>query len=143
MMFCLVSLDWPEPCCAGLLGAGRGDGSCAAPPFRADPADLAWPEGCPAWASCCTEYGYCHPRASWDQQLFRDCNGESNGSQLPPDTLQAEAEAGGELSGELALPALPAQDSAPPLSVIDNLLAEADTEYDDPPLNGLYLAPGE
>merc|ERR1719278_2305513 len=79
-----------------LLGFGRGLGSCPAPPFRTDPADLAWPEGCPDWASCCTEYGYCHPRASRDQQLFRDCNGESNGSQLPPDTLQAEAEAGGE-----------------------------------------------
>ena len=49
---------------AGLLGAGSGDGSCAASPFRTSEAELAWPEGCPAWASCCTEYGYCHPLVS-------------------------------------------------------------------------------
>lgn len=49
---------------AGLLGAGTGDGSCAASPYRAAEAELAWPEGCPEWAACCTEYGYCHPRVS-------------------------------------------------------------------------------
>ena len=132
-----------EPGQAGLLGAGQGDGSCAAPPFRADTADLAWPGGCPAWASCCTEYGYCHPRASWEQQLFRDCNGESNGSQLPPDTILAEAEAAGELSVEVTEVAAEASAevlvAAPPLPVIDNFVAE----YDTPPLNGLYQAPGE
>ena len=49
---------------AGLLGAGTGDGSCAASPYRAAEAELAWPQGCPEWAACCTEYGYCHPRVS-------------------------------------------------------------------------------
>ena len=156
LVFCLVCL---VPGQAGLLGAGQGDGSCPAPPFRADTADLAWPEGCPAWASCCTEYGYCHPRTSWEQELFRDCNGESNGSQLPPDTIQAEAEAVGELAVEeaeevevaeeteveVAEVALTAEESgevlvaAPPLPVIDNYVAD----YDAPPLTGLYLAPAE
>ena len=51
-------------CEGGLLGAGTGDGSCAASPYRAAEEDLAWPEGCPGWAECCTEYGYCHPRVS-------------------------------------------------------------------------------
>ena len=36
------------PVAGGLLGAGRGPGSCSAPPFRAD--SLAWPAGCPAYA---------------------------------------------------------------------------------------------
>merc|ERR1712062_273038 len=146
LVFSLVCL---EPGQAGLLGAGEGDGSCAAPPFRADTADLAWPSGCPAWASCCTEYGYCHPRSSWEEKLFRDCNGESNGIELPPDTLlaEAEAEAGDSLSAELPLPA-ETEDTgedlvvAPPLPVIDNLVTEYDTDY-TPPLNGLYQAPGE
>ena len=83
LLLSLTCLTCLVPGEAGLLGAGRGDGSCAAPPFRADTADLAWPGGCPAWAPCCTEYGYCHPRAGWEQELFRDCNGESNGLDLP------------------------------------------------------------
>ena len=143
LLLSLTCLTCLVPGEAGLLGAGRGDGSCAAPPFRADTADLAWPGGCPAWASCCTEYGYCHPRAGWEQELFRDCNGESNGSQLPPDTLQAEAEAGGELSVVTLEDSASAEVllAAPPLPVIDNFVAEAD--YDTPPLNGLYLASGE
>merc|ERR1712029_312713 len=90
-LLCLVSLSD-----AGLLGAGSGDGSCAASPFRTSEAELAWPEGCPAWASCCTEYGYCHPQESWEAKMFRDCNGESNGIELPEDTLLAEAAANGE-----------------------------------------------
>lgn len=40
-----------------LLGAGSGRGSCAAPPFRA--AEVHWRFGCPPFASCCTEFGYC------------------------------------------------------------------------------------
>ena len=142
-VLCLVCLELGQ---AGLLGAGQGDGSCAAPPFRAATADLAWPDGCPAWASCCTEYGYCHPRSSWLQELFRDCNGESNGIPLPSDTLQAEAEAAGEPSGELAPPAEETAEvllAAPPLPVLDNLVGGGYAEYDAPPLNGLYLAPGE
>ena len=63
---------------AGLLGAGdlqhclhagragmgsaavTGEGSCKAPPYRAE--TVAWPEGCPDHAPCCSEYGYCHAR---------------------------------------------------------------------------------
>ena len=49
---------------AGLAGmgsaAGTGEGSCKAPPYRAE--TVAWPEGCPDYAPCCSEYGYCHAR---------------------------------------------------------------------------------
>ena len=69
---------------SSLLGFGRGLGSCPAPPFRTDSADLAWPEGCPDFAPCCSEYGYCQTRESWELgTIFRDCNGESNGLDLP------------------------------------------------------------
>ena len=72
------------PLVSSLLGAGLGLGSCPAPPFRTDPADLAWPDGCPDWASCCSEYGYCQTRETWELgTVFRDCNGESNGLDLP------------------------------------------------------------
>ena len=40
--------------------AGTGEGSCKAPPYRAE--TVAWPEGCPDHAPCCSEYGYCHAR---------------------------------------------------------------------------------
>ena len=40
-----------------LLGAGSGRGSCASPPFRAS--EVHWRFGCPPFASCCTELGYC------------------------------------------------------------------------------------
>ena len=49
---------------AGCLGAGVGAGSCPAAPFRAPIDDIDHTEGCPAWAECCTEYGFCHPRVS-------------------------------------------------------------------------------
>ena len=39
---------------------GIGAGSCAAFPFRADSLDLDHDGGCPRWAECCTEFGYCH-----------------------------------------------------------------------------------
>ena len=39
---------------------GTGAGSCAAFPFRADSLDLDHVGGCPRWAECCTEFGYCH-----------------------------------------------------------------------------------
>ena len=69
---------------SSLLGFGRDLGSCPAPPFRTDPADLAWPEGCPDFAPCCSEYGYCQTRETWELgTIFRDCNGESNGLDLP------------------------------------------------------------
>merc|ERR1719402_1283948 len=83
-------------CSGGLLGAGEGEGSCTAAPFRTEEAKLKWKSGCPAWAPCCSEYGYCQARASWEAGLFRDCNGESNGTPLPAETLAAEAAAAGE-----------------------------------------------
>ena len=52
---------------SGLLGAGAGPGSCLAPPFRADLDTVAWPEACPAWAPCCSEYGFCQTRS--DQEI--------------------------------------------------------------------------
>merc|ERR1719447_2788356 len=61
-------------CHAGLLGAGTGEGSCAAAP-------------------CCSEYGYCQPEASWHAGAFRDCNGLSNGRPLAPEAIAAENEA--------------------------------------------------
>merc|ERR1711881_29115 len=88
---------------AGLLGAGEGEGSCAAAPFRTDEADLKWKSGCPGWAPCCSEYGYCQPKASWEAGLFRDCNGESNGTPLPAETLAAEAAASGKSTATAAV----------------------------------------
>merc|ERR1719458_1220363 len=61
-------------CHGGLLGAGTGEGSCAAAP-------------------CCSEYGYCQPEASWHAGAFRDCNGVSNGRPLAPEAIAAENEA--------------------------------------------------
>jgi len=84
----------------GCLGAGSGTGSCAAAPFRTPTEELDHLDGCPGWAECCTEYGFCHPKASWDAALFRDCNGESNGAALPPETLAAEAVCSGEAGEE-------------------------------------------
>ena len=73
----------------GLLGAGTGQGSCAAPPFRAT--SVNWPNGCPEFAPCCSEYGYCQTREAWKLGgTFRDCNEESNGLELPFQLLQAE-----------------------------------------------------
>ena len=54
------------PSLAGLLGAGEGEGSCAAPPFRAR--YVKWSGGCPGFAPCCTEYGYCRPLVRWGIQ---------------------------------------------------------------------------
>ena len=48
----------------GCLGAGTGAGSCPAAPFRAEEADIDHKSGCPSYAECCTEYGYCHPKVS-------------------------------------------------------------------------------
>merc|ERR1711970_313084 len=78
-------------CHAGLLGAGTGEGSCAAAPFRA--LAVKWPLGCPASAPCCSEYGYCQPEASWHAGAFRDCNGVSNGRPLAPEAIAAENDA--------------------------------------------------
>merc|ERR1712228_1091218 len=46
----------------GLLGAGKGEGSCPAAPFRTEESDLKYTKSCPEWAECCTEYGYCQPK---------------------------------------------------------------------------------
>merc|ERR1711936_183842 len=73
---------------AGLLGAGAGDGSCGAVPYRA--VTVQWVAGCPEYASCCSEYGYCRAREEWQAGGFRDCNGESNATPLPADTIIAE-----------------------------------------------------
>merc|ERR1712066_787479 len=78
-------------CHGGLLGAGTGEGSCAAAPFRA--LAVKWPLGCPASAPCCSEYGYCQPESSWHAGAFRDCNGVSNGRPLAPEAIAAENEA--------------------------------------------------
>merc|ERR1712123_463613 len=74
---------------AGLLGAGTGHGSCAAFPFRTD--DIDHVGGCPRYAECCTEFGYCHGRESWEAGYFRDCNGKSNGQPLPGTVIRLEA----------------------------------------------------
>jgi len=75
-----------------LLGAGTGLGSCAAPPYRAT--KVHWVYGCPPFASCCTELGFCRSQAEWEAGDFRDCNGITNGRPLPDETLKAEAKAG-------------------------------------------------
>merc|ERR1719270_2673698 len=91
---------------AGCLGAGTGAGSCPAAPFRALTEEIDHKSGCPGYAECCTEYGYCHPKSSWEAGYFRDCNGESNGQDLPLETIQAEKICSGEvLEEEAVLPA--------------------------------------
>merc|ERR1712133_324037 len=86
----VILLSYTASCYAGLLGAGHGEGSCAAAPFRTPIEALKWPAGCPAGAECCTEYGYCRPQAEWLAKQFRDCNGVSNGIPLPLDVIDAE-----------------------------------------------------
>merc|ERR1719285_101459 len=76
-----ILLSVSASCHAGLLGAGTGEGSCAAAPFRA--VAVKWPLGCPEYSPCCTEYGYCRGADEWAAGGFRDCNGISNGLPLP------------------------------------------------------------
>merc|ERR1712183_889419 len=75
-------------CHAGLLGAGTGEGSCPAAPFRAGA--VKWVGGCPSTHPCCSEYGFCQIEENWRAGVFRDCNGVSNGTPLPPDAFAAE-----------------------------------------------------
>merc|ERR1711872_139584 len=89
----VVVVTLTASCHAGLLGAGTGEGSCPAAPFRSDAGLLKWPLGCPAGAECCTEYGYCRSQAEWAAGAFRDCNGVSNGRPLAADAIAAENEA--------------------------------------------------
>merc|ERR1719512_656103 len=102
----VLLLSAAASCQAGLLGAGHGEGSCAAAPFRTPVEALKWPAGCPPGAECCTEYGYCRPYPEWVGGNFRDCNGKSNGKPLPPDTIAAEAAAaaGGDPAALVAAP---------------------------------------
>jgi len=103
----LVSLT--ASCHAGLLGAGYGEGSCAAAPFRTNAGSLKWPLGCPEGNECCSEFGYCKSKSQWLAGNFRDCNGVSNGRPLEPAAIAAEnaAAARGDTSaaGLLVVPA--------------------------------------
>merc|ERR1712088_1292113 len=76
---------------AGLLGAGQGAGSCPAFPNRTPTTDLDHVAGCPRYAECCSEFGYCHPKDSWVAGYFRDCNGQSNGQALEGGVIRLEA----------------------------------------------------
>ena len=61
-----------SPSQGGLLGAGTGAGSCAAAPYRSS--SVYWIGGCPKYAECCTEFGYCHDRVSLGWLLFNPLN---------------------------------------------------------------------
>merc|ERR1719447_2617082 len=74
-----------------LLGAGSGQGSCSAPPYRSRVVEY-W-QGCPEAAPCCNEYGYCRPQEEWLRGVYRDCNQMSNGLALPDQVFQAEQSA--------------------------------------------------
>jgi len=105
MLFGIIFALILRPSACGLLGAGTGEGSCAAAPFRAY--EVKWPYGCPSFAPCCSEYGYCRPLEEWEYGKFRDCNGVSNGTPLPPETILAESQAGpyhGKPAGEIGPP---------------------------------------
>ena len=113
----MLLLSVTASCYGGLLGAGVGEGSCPAAPFRSPLEALKWPSGCPAGAECCTEFGYCRPQAEWVAGAFRDCNGVSNGKLLGQDVIDAEnaAAASGDARG-IALLAVPA--AAAPLAAV-------------------------
>ena len=70
----------------GLLGSGP---DCPSSPYRG--VNLTWPAGCPPSLPCCSEYGYCHSLEEWATERFRDCNGISNGIQLPEKVVRWEA----------------------------------------------------
>jgi len=108
----LLSVVWCE---GGLLGAGTGAGSCRAAPYRA--VVVQWAGGCPAHASCCSEYGYCRTKEEWLAGGFRDCNGESNGSALAQDAVAAE-EAAAAAGDRRGLPLLSVSAGAPPTGTI-------------------------
>ena len=86
--------------------------------------------------------------------MFRDCNGESNGIELPEDTLLAEAAANGneevivfpdvkeEELEELSQQVTPVEEEALPAALPLPVLDDLGVDYDEIPLNGLYTAPG-
>merc|ERR1719512_466287 len=136
----VLLLSAAASCQAGLLGAGHGEGSCAAAPFRTPVEALKWPAGCPPGAECCTEYGYCRPYPEWVGGNFRDCNGKSNGKPLPPDTIAAEAAAaaGGDPAALVAAPVaayapVPAYAPAPAAPVAAPAAAYAVAAYNYAP----------
>merc|ERR1712241_912992 len=90
---------------AGLLGAGQGAGSCAAFPNRTPTTDLDHVAGCPRYAECCSEFGYCHPKESWIAGYFRDCNGQSNGQALEGGVIREEALEAASNQGQAAVDA--------------------------------------
>merc|ERR1711962_674305 len=141
-------------CHAGLLGAGTGEGSCAAAPFRA--LAVKWPLGCPASAPCCSEYGYCQPEASRHAGAFRDCNGVSNGRPLAPEAIAAENEAiahgdasaanllvvpaGGSVAGAAPAAAAPVATYAPGVTYNAPYAGYAGAVYPGYAANGAYAA---
>merc|ERR1712012_1335558 len=90
---------------AGLLGAGHGAGSCPAFPNRTPTTDLDHVAGCPSYAECCSEFGYCHPKDSWIAGYFRDCNGQSNGQALEGGVIREEALEAASNQGQAAVDA--------------------------------------
>merc|ERR1719414_2765269 len=114
----VILLSYTASCYGGLLGAGYGEGSCAAAPFRTPVEALKWPAGCPAGAECCTEYGYCRPQAEWLAKQFRDCNGVSNGIPLPLDVIAAETApvAAAPAVADAAAPAVASYAAAPAIA---------------------------
>merc|ERR1712200_372460 len=109
-----ILLSVSASCHAGLLGAGTGEGSCAAAPFRA--VAVKWPLGCPSFAPCCTEYGYCRKAEEWATGNFRDCNGISNGLPLPESVFVAENQAAA-LGDTAGLPLLEVPANTAPAAV--------------------------
>merc|ERR1712133_53965 len=132
----VILLSYTASCYAGLLGAGHGEGSCAAAHFRTPIEALKWPAGCPAGAECCTEYGYCRPQAEWLAKQFRDCNGVSNGIPLPLDVIDAEnaAAALGDTSAAalIAAPAVASYAAAPAVASYAAAPAVASYNYAAP-----------
>merc|ERR550519_3108692 len=94
MLSLLAILLLSVGCChGGLLGAGTGDGSCRAAPYRA--VVVQWAGGCPAHASCCSEYGYCRTKEEWLAA------GDRSG--LPLLSVSAGAPLVGTIIGEVAV----------------------------------------
>merc|ERR1711971_468323 len=90
------SFHFLSPICgvsAACTGGREWHWSCRAFPFRA--AEVDW-DVCPPELPCCNEYGYCRTREEWGLQNFRDCNGASNGIELPDSVLELENALGGE-----------------------------------------------
>merc|ERR1712200_305439 len=77
---------------------------------------MGWPLGCPSFAPCCTEYGYCRKAEEWATGNFRDCNGISNGLPLPESVFVAENQAAA-LGDTAGLPLLEVPANTAPAAV--------------------------